>query len=59
MIHKKATSVVEENKWSSKTLEKEKVITNLENFYKSRQVFNFFRDYTKLLFDASYETRWN
>ena len=28
-----------------KTFEQEKVITNLENFYKSREnVFNFFRD---------------
>ena len=28
---------------------------NLENFYEPREeVFNFFKDYTKMLFDASY-----
>ena len=34
------------------------MITNLENFYKSREeVFIFFRDYIKLIFDASYEAK--
>ena len=35
---------------------KEKVITNLENFYKSREeVFNFFRDYAKIMLDSEYK----
>ena len=43
-----------------KTLEKEKVVDNLERSYHSREeVFNFFRDYIKLLFDASYEAKKN
>ena len=38
--------------------EQEKVITNLENFYKSKEeVFNFYRDYPKLFFDASNEAK--
>ena len=37
---------------------KEKVITNLENFYKSREeVFNFFRDYTKMMIDSNYKAK--
>ena len=41
-----------------KTLEQEKVIDNLETFYKSREeALNFFRDYTKLFFDASYKAK--
>ena len=41
-----------------KTLEKEKVVDNLERFYPSREkVFNFFRDYIKLLFDVSYKAK--
>ena len=37
---------------------KEKVITNLENFYKSREeVFNFFRDYAKIMLDSEYKTK--
>ena len=40
----------------NKTPKRKKVITNLENFYKSREeVFNLFRDYTKLFFDACYK----
>ena len=36
-----------------KTFEQEKVVTNLENFYKSREnVFNFFRDYAKMMLDS-------
>ena len=45
-------------KIGGKNSEQEKVVTNLENFYKSREeVFNFFRDYTKMFFDASYEAK--
>ena len=41
-----------------KTTEQKKVITNLENFYKSREeVFNFFRDYTKMMFDSGYKAK--
>ena len=36
-----------------KTFEQEKVVTNLENFYKSREnVSNFFRDYAKMMLDS-------
>ena len=32
------------------------MITNLENFNKSTEgVFNFFRDYTKMVFDSNYK----
>ena len=38
--------------------EQKEVITNLENFYKSREeVFNFFRDYTKMMFDSNYKAK--
>ena len=41
-----------------KTSEQEKVITNLENFYESsEEVFNFFRDYTRLIFDSNYKAK--
>ena len=47
-------------KIGGKTPEQKKVIENVENFYKSRaKVFNFFRDYTKLFFGASYEAKQN
>ena len=42
----------------NKTLKQKKVVDNLKRFYHSREeVFNFFRDYTILFFDASYETK--
>ena len=41
-----------------KSFEQEKVITNLENFYKSREeVFNFFRDCVKMMHDSGYKTK--
>ena len=41
-----------------KTYEQEKVITNLENFYQSREeVFNFFRDYAKIMLDSTYKAK--
>ena len=41
-----------------KTLEQEKVIDNLETFYKSREeALNFLRDYTKRFLDASYKAK--
>ena len=49
---------INEVKTGGKNSEQEKVVTNLDNFYKSREeVFNFFRDYTKMFFDASYEAK--
>ena len=43
-----------------KTFEQEKVITNLEKFYKSKEeVFNFFRDYTKMILDPGYNAKQN
>ena len=47
-----------EVKIGRKTFEQKKVITNLENFYKSREeVFNFFRDYTKMMLDSNYKAK--
>ena len=41
-----------------KIFEQEKVITNLENFYKSREeVFVFFRDYAKMMLDSGYKAK--
>ena len=43
-----------------KTLEQKEVINNIERFYISRQeAFNFFRDYTEMLFDANYKAKQN
>ena len=40
-------------KIGKKTSEQKEMITNLENFYKSREeVFNFFKDYIKMYTDA-------
>ena len=34
------------------------MITNLGNFYKSREeVFNFFKDYTKMMLESNYKAR--
>ena len=44
-------------KLGSKTHEQKEVITNLENFYKSREVFNFFRDSIRMYSDASYKAK--
>ena len=41
-----------------KTDDQKKVINNLENFCKSREeVINFFRDYEKMVLDASYKSK--
>ena len=41
-------------KIGKKTSELKEVITNLENVYKSREdVFNFFKDYTKMMFASN------
>ena len=41
-------------KIGKKNTEQKKVITNLENFYRSREeVINFFTDCTEMLFDAN------
>ena len=43
-----------------KTDNQKKVINNLENFCKSReQVINFFRDYGKMVLDASYKSKYD
>ena len=45
-------------KIGKKTPEQKEVITNLENFYKSREeVFNFFKDYTKMMLDSNYKAK--
>ena len=47
-------------KIGKKTPEQKEVINNLENFYKSREeVINFFRDYGKMVLDASYKSKQN
>ena len=49
---------ISEVKIGRKTSEQEKVITYLENIYQSREeVFNFFRDYTKMIFDSNYKAK--
>ena len=41
-----------------KTLKQKKVINNLEKFYLStEEVVNFFRDYGKIVLDASYKSK--
>ena len=36
------------------------MINNLDKFYHSRkEVLNFFKDYTKMFFDVSYEAKQN
>ena len=45
-------------KIGKKTDNQKKVITNLENVYISREeVINFFRDYGKMVLDASYKSK--
>ena len=47
-------------KIGKKTLEQKEVINNMENFYISREeVINFFRDYGKMVLDASYKSKQN
>ena len=41
-----------------KTVEQEKVISNLENVYKCReQLFSFFRDYAKMMLDSGHKAK--
>ena len=52
--HKRIAEKKNEVKIGRNNSKQEEVITDLEIFYKSREnVFNFFRDYTKMFFDAS------
>ena len=45
-------------KIGKKTSEQKEAITNLENFYQSREeVFNFFKDYTKMMIDSKYKAK--
>ena len=47
-----------EVKIGRKNHEQEEVIANLENFYYSREeVFNLFRNYPEMIFDASYKAK--
>ena len=42
-----------------KKSEQKEAITNLENFYKSREeVINFFRDYIEMFSDANYDAKF-
>ena len=45
-------------KIGGKNDEQKKIINIIEIFYKSREeVFNFFRDYAKMMFDSKYRAR--
>ena len=47
-------------KIGKKTLEQKEVVNNLEKFYISKeQVFNFFRDYRKMVLNAAYKSKQN
>ena len=47
-------------KIDKKTPEQKEVITNLENFYMSREeVFNFFKDYARMYIDAGHKAKQN
>ena len=49
---------INEVKIGGKNSEQEKVITDLETFYKrSKEVLNLFRHYTKMFFDASHDAK--
>ena len=55
---KELRNKINEVKIGRKTQEQEKAITNLENFYQSREdVFNFFRDYAKIMLDSNYKAK--
>ena len=43
-------------KIDANTPKKKDIVSNVENFYNFREkVLNFFRDYTEMVFDASYK----
>ena len=42
-----------------KTTEQNEVINNLEKFYNSREVINFFKGYIEMLSDANYDAKQN
>ena len=43
-----------------KTPEKQEVVDNLDKFYLSREeIFNYFKDYTKIMLDAGYKAKLN
>ena len=46
-------------KIGKKPPKQKEVINNLENFYNSREVINFFRDYVDMLSDANYNAKQN
>ena len=49
---------INEVKIGGKNSEKEKVVTNLQYFYKPREeVLTFFRDYTKMFFVTCYDAK--
>ena len=57
---KKLKELLKKNevKLGRKTFQQEKVITDLEKFYKSREeFFNFFRDYAKMMLDSGYKSK--
>ena len=47
--------MVKKNK--KKNAEQREVADNLNKFYLSREVFNFFKDYAKMILDAGYKAK--
>ena len=55
---KELLNKINEVKTGKKAHEQNEVIDNLEKSYNSREeAFNFFRDYTKMMFDSSYQKK--
>ena len=55
---KELLNEINEVKTGKKAHEQNEVIDNLEKSYNSREeAFNFFRDYTKMMFDSSYQKK--
>ena len=58
--NKSSLNKLNDVKLGRKTLEQKEVITNIENFYKSREeIFKFFKDYAKMMLDSNYKAKQN
>ena len=58
--NKSSLNKLNDVKLGRKTLEQKEVITNIENFYKSREeIFKFFKDYAKMTLDSNYKAKQN
>ena len=55
---KRQNEFLKKLKWLKETNKQKETINNLDKFYNSREeVFNFFRDYAKIIFDSSYKAK--